>query len=375
MIPVRSSSGAISHSARTVLAGRRPCGPTTERDERRRQRLDVARPRVDRLLGDAVDDRLDHRRRQAGARSRRRTTPACRADRPRRRAAPTRWRRRRGRRRARRPRSARGRRRRRRSPPPRSARARSRPRAARGAARTTSRGVRRRRPARARRRAGRRRHRSGRASRSSRPSPRRAAPRSARRRCGRPRSRRPPPRPAASGSALVSMRAQSHHSGPLVGCRSTIRRQATTSPDGSRPRPRSAPAVSRTERLGVGAPRPGHVAQALDRVHALTVPTASSRPGDVGGRRTRACYRRTPWRPTPRWTSMLAPLGAAAPPARGVADHVPPGDRRPRPVHQRELVDPRRRRRASWRACAAPTPGSTSSSPPTSATPAPSSAR
>ena len=40
----------------------------------------------------------------------------------------------------------------------------------------------------------------------------------------------------------------SHHSGPDVGWRSTIRRQATTSPAGSSPSPRSAPAVSRTSR-------------------------------------------------------------------------------------------------------------------------------
>ena len=37
---------------------------------------------------------------------------------------------------------------------------------------------------------------------------------------------------------------------------------------------------------------------------------------------------------------VLTPLGGEARPARGVADDVPPRHRRPRPLHQRELVDP-----------------------------------
>ena len=48
------------------------------------------------------------------------------------------------------------------------------------------------------------------------------------------------------GSGAASTEAHSHHIGPEFGCRSTMRRQATTRPAGSKPNPRNAPAVSRT---------------------------------------------------------------------------------------------------------------------------------
>jgi hypothetical protein len=44
----------------------------------------------------------------------------------------------------------------------------------------------------------------------------------------------------------VSNDEQNHHSGPDVGWRSTMRRQAMTKPAGSNCNPRIAPAVSRT---------------------------------------------------------------------------------------------------------------------------------
>ena len=71
---------------------------------------------------------------------------------------------------------------------------------------------------------------------------------------------------------------------------------------------------------------------------------------------------------------VLTPWPAMRPLER-VADHVPPGQRGARPVHQRERVDPRSRRRASSTRSAAPTCGSTSSSPAAPTRPAASSAR
>ena len=126
------------------------------------------------------------------------------------------------------------------------------------------------------------------------------------------------------------MRAHSHHSGPDVGWRSTIRRHATTSPDVSRPSPRQRARRLADQRLAVGPPRPGHVAQALDGVHALTVPTCGRAPrrsgrGELGGgasslpaRGARAArHRLLPSHPVatnPPMDLVLAPLGAEARP-------------------------------------------------------------
>ena len=52
-----------------------------------------------------------------------------------------------------------------------------------------------------------------------------------------------------------------------------------------------------------------------------------------------SCYRRTSWPRTHRRPGAH-PARRRGPAAVGVADHVPSGDRRPRPVHQRVLVDP-----------------------------------
>ena len=57
-----------------------------------------------------------------------------------------------------------------------------------------------------------------------------------------------------NGSCAVSRWAHNHHSGPHSGCRSTTRRQATTSPDGSNRIELIACAVSRTSDAG-SAPR------------------------------------------------------------------------------------------------------------------------
>ena len=57
-----------------------------------------------------------------------------------------------------------------------------------------------------------------------------------------------------NGSCDVSRWAHNHHSGPHSGCRSTTRRQATTSPDGSNRIELIACAVSRTSDAG-SAPR------------------------------------------------------------------------------------------------------------------------
>ena len=67
--------------------------------------------------------------------------------------------------------------------------------------------------------------------------------------------------------------------------------------------------------------------------------------------------------PGPRYEADLARRRDT--PAGGMADHVPPGQRGPRSLHQRELMGAARQRRASSRACAAPTLGSTSWSQPT----------
>ena len=155
------------------------------------------------------------------------------------------------------------------------------------------------------------------------------------------RSRRSPPRPAAIGSELVSMRAHSHHSGPHVGWRSTMRRQATTSPAGSSPRPRSAPAVSRTSDSASAPLRPGHVAEPLDRVHPLTVPTVRPNAGTaVLGRASALLATVAPRGDGPTAGPRAGPARRRGAAARGVADDVPPRHRGARPVHQRELVDP-----------------------------------
>ena len=76
--------------------------------------------------------------------------------------------------------------------------------------------------------------------------------------------------------------------------------------------------------------------------------------------------------PGPRYE--LTTLGGEATPSGGMADDVPPGQRDPRSVHQRELMGAARPQRGSSRTCAAPTRGSTSSSPPTPTAPRRSSA-
>ncbi len=131
---------------------------------------------------------------------------------------------------------------------------------------------------------------------------------------------------AAIGSALVSIRAHSHHNGPHVGWRSTMRRQATTNPAVSSPSPRSAPAVPRTND-SASAPR------------ALATYRSRSMGCTHSPYRRAPCYRRSPWRRTHRWTSC-SPRSAVSPGPSRVVDDVPPRLRRARSVHQRELVDP-----------------------------------
>ena len=203
--------------------------------------------------------------------------------RPPRRARPSRWRRAVSWRRAPRPRRARGRRPPWRSPPTRWARARSRSRPARAAARTTTPGGRRRR-------------------RAPRTSPRRASaiPVSS----GHPIVATVAPSGSSAISRsiggvaldLVDRRAgRGHrvgarqHPGAQPPQRPARRVPLDDAPAGDdepgrvEPEPAQRPGRLPHERLGVGAPGPGHVPQALDRMHPLTVPTAPHRTGEHVG--------------------------------------------------------------------------------------------
>ena len=381
MIPVRSSSGAISHSAaHGRRPGIRPSGPTTWATSDIGSDLDLARPRVDGLLGDALDDRREHRRRQPPTAAghaphrRRRRAPAAAAST----AEPV------GRdagraRRAPRPRRARGRRRRRRSPPPRSG--------------TSSLSM------------------SSRSSRctndeawwpastaSTRTSPRRASAIADEvgppdRRHGRPVGQRGDEpvdrwrRRSISSTALRGRR-RSGRSSSASGRTATTaarssggarrsagrRRRARPCRGRARAGPRRSPARATRHRHPGPGPRTAG-ARSGARPHG-TDRRSRYRHGasTLGGRSEPACYRRTPWPRTHRRTSCWPRSVREARPLEEwlTTFHLARSSSTRTPTRARGSCPPRR---ASSRACAAPTPGSTSSSPPTSATPGASSAR
>ena len=139
----------------------------------------------------------------------------------------------------------------------------------------------------------------------------------------------------------------------------------------------------------IAARSPRDVPKSLDRVHTATLQRASA--GTSGGAATdgppgggaceathgmsgdreatsvaerSACYRlAVATAPSP--DIVLTPLDGDAASARGVADDVPPGEHRARPVHQRERMDPADGGAGHERRCAAATRASTSSSPAT----------
>ena len=94
------------------------------------------------------------------------------------------------------------------------------------------------------------------------------------------------------GSGAASTDAHNHHSGPELGCRSTMRRQATTRPAGSNPRPRKRARGLAHEHALIAARRPGHIAEPLDRMHP------SRRYCHIGALSCWARYRLQPWRAT-----------------------------------------------------------------------------
>ncbi len=190
---------------------------------------------------------------------------------------------------------------------------------------------------------------------------RRVRPRSGR--CG---SRRPAPTPPRTARPTSLTFAHSHHSGPVNGWRSTIRRQATTSPDGSKRNDPSAWAVSSTSDVGsapcaratyrrcsIGCtltdrsppadrrrlllpaiPR-STVTSRYDRSPWPTrLPTRLPAPGAPSRRRSARSSR--PISSSRRWSTTVSDRAAR----HGVAHHLPPRVRRARPVHERELLDP-----------------------------------
>ena len=70
-----------------------------------------------------------------------------------------------------------------------------------------------------------------------------------------------------NGSAEVSSDAQNHHSGPDIGCRSMMRRQATTRPAGSIRRPAQGAGGLADDHPLISPGRTGDVAEAFDGVH------------------------------------------------------------------------------------------------------------
>ena len=127
---------------------------------------------------------------------------------------------------------------------------------------------------------------------------------------GRQLARRP-----RTGATEVSSDEQNHHSGPLVGWRSTMRRQATTRP-------------GRLELEAAHAPR-----RSRARADAGRRPTHGPRSGDARSGARRRTYWRSPSRaspsPSPSCWSESQPLvrvPAAGPsPSRWSESRVPPG--------------------------------------------------
>ena len=130
--------------------------------------------------------------------------------------------------------------------------------------------------------------------------------------------------------------------GRAVGWRSTIRRQATTRPGRVEPEAAQRAGGLPHERLGVGTPAPGR------RSAGARSGCTPSRYRPSSRRRSeRACWGQVealatvaPRGDEPTDGPRAGPARCRGAPARGVADDVPPRHRGARPVHQRELVDP-----------------------------------